>query len=96
MTATARPHDGDRIARLGLGIAAVVVTAQVAAHLVDYWAFDLRSVLLDSADEHKQDAEDAGKIEFHRGDSEAVRARIGCNAPEKPRSHCFTASVVSL
>ena len=52
MTATAPRHDGDRIARLGLGIAAVVVTAQIAAHLVDFWALGLRSVLLDSADEH--------------------------------------------
>jgi hypothetical protein len=52
VTATAHRHDGDRVARVGLGIAAVVVTAQVVAHLVDFWALDLRSVLLDSADEH--------------------------------------------
>jgi hypothetical protein len=52
ISASAQRRDGARVARLGLGIAAVVVAAQVSAHLFDFWALHLRSVLLDSASEH--------------------------------------------
>lgn len=45
-----RPRSDD-VARLGVGLAAVLVATQVAAHLVDYWAFDLRFAWLDSASE---------------------------------------------
>jgi hypothetical protein len=37
---------------VGICLAAVVVAAQVSAHLFDFWALHLRSVLLDSASEH--------------------------------------------
>ncbi|HEV7640858.1 MAG TPA: hypothetical protein VGO39_08335 [Gaiellaceae bacterium] len=53
MTTSARPDDnGARVARIGIGFAAVVVAAQVSAHLFDFWALNLRSALLDSASEH--------------------------------------------
>jgi hypothetical protein len=52
MTSTAREYDGARVARIGIGFAAVVVAAQVSAHLFDFWALHLRSLLLDSASEH--------------------------------------------
>jgi hypothetical protein len=52
--AIARAHgasSGERIARVGLVVAAAVVAAQVTAHLVDYWALGLRFPSLDSASE---------------------------------------------
>jgi hypothetical protein len=49
--AITRPQS-EGVARLGIVVAAAAVAAQVTAHLVDYWAFDLRSALLDSASEH--------------------------------------------
>jgi hypothetical protein len=54
MTTSARGtyDDGARVARIGIGFAAVVVAAQVSAHLFDFWALHLRSALLDSASEH--------------------------------------------
>jgi hypothetical protein len=51
MASAATGTGSDRVARLGLGIAAAVVAAQVSAHLVDFWALHLRSVSLDSASE---------------------------------------------
>jgi hypothetical protein len=54
MTTSARGayDNGARVARIGTGFAAVVVAAQVSAHLFDFWALHLRSALLDSASEH--------------------------------------------
>jgi hypothetical protein len=52
--AVARPREapsGERIVRVGLGVAAAVVAAQITAHLVDYWALGLRFPSLDSASE---------------------------------------------
>lgn len=49
--AFARPQSDD-VARVGIGLAAAAVAVQVAAHLVDYWAFGLRFASLDSASEH--------------------------------------------
>jgi hypothetical protein len=54
MTTSARgAYDNSaRVARIGIGFTAVVVAAQVSAHLFDFWALHLRSAVLDSASEH--------------------------------------------
>jgi hypothetical protein len=44
-----REARGNRVARVGVVVAALVVVAQITAQLVDFWVFDLRIATLDSS-----------------------------------------------